>query len=40
MFYRIISYFNMKKNNRPVFSEKYISGYKKLWIDEIRDYSP
>ena len=40
MFNRIFSYFTGEKKNTPIFGEKYRNGYKKLWIDQLRDYSP
>lgn len=41
MFHRILNYFKQeKKNVIPIFGEKYRNGYKKLWIDQLRDYSP
>ena len=40
MFNCIINFFSMKQKNKTLFSEQYRIGYKKLWIDNLRDYKP
>lgn len=40
MLYYLVNYFLEKKNHKPIFSKKYMNGYKKLWINELQDYSP
>jgi hypothetical protein len=36
----IINFFSMKQKDKTLFSEQYRIGYKKLWIDNLRDYKP
>lgn len=41
MFHHIFNYFIAeKKPVTRIFGEKYRNGYKNLWIDELRNYSP
>jgi hypothetical protein len=39
MFDCIIKFFTQKQD-KTVFSQQYINGYKKLWINSLRNYRP
>lgn len=40
MLHRLFHSFMKKKNSPRVFDQQYRNGYKKLWIDNLCDYSP
>jgi hypothetical protein len=40
MYSYFIKLFNIKGKKRIIFNEEYRNGYNKLWINNIKDYSP